>query len=214
MRELIAAKVFLLFFIPLLLVGCLSAPAQPVVPAPQPPPVINPGLISTPVVSVIGDKMDVSAGNGDTVAVDYVGTLENGSVFDTSLSDVAKKAGLQLRPSYEPLTFVVGAGQMIKGFDAGVVGMKAGEEKNITLKPEDAYGKSDPVKVVTINTDSLEQVTGTKPKPGMVLYNQQGQQGVVISVVLNETKVDFNHPLAGKALNFRIIMKRIDKKGG
>ena len=142
-----------------------------------------------------------SVGKGDNIAVDYTGTLEDGNVFDSSTGRA-------------PLEFEAGAGEMIKGFDDAVIGMKLNEEKNATIKPEDAYGKSDPVKVVTINTDSLEQVTGTKPKPGMVLYNHQGQQGVVISVVLNETKVDFNHPLAGKALNFRIIMKRIDKKGG
>ncbi len=214
MGKLHAVSAMILVVLPLLLAGCISAPTQPVVPAPQPPKVINPGLISAPTASsVIGDNMDVSAGNGDTVAVDYVGTLENGSVFDTSLADVARKAGLPLRSSYEPLAFVVGAGQMIKGFDAGVVGMKAGEEKNVTLKPEDAYGPVNPVYLVTFPTDKLEEELGAKPEPGMQLNTNQGLTGVVISVILNETKVDFNPPLAGKTLVFRIIMKRIDKKG-
>ena len=60
--------------------------------------------------------------NGDTISVDYVGKLEDGTVFDTSLKEAAVEAGIynQMR-DYEPLTFAVGAGQMIKGFDEGVV---------------------------------------------------------------------------------------------
>lgn len=80
--------------------------------------------------------------NGDTVAVDYVGTLEDGTVFDSSLEEFAKKTKNYTpgERKYEPLTFTVGAGQMIRGFDAGVVGMKLGEKKTLVIKPEDAYG--------------------------------------------------------------------------
>ena len=67
--------------------------------------------------------------NGDFIAVNYTGKLENGEVFDSSLT-----------PGREPLTFTVGAGQMIKGFDAGVVGMKVGDKKTITISPEEGYG--------------------------------------------------------------------------
>ncbi|MFH1056909.1 MAG: FKBP-type peptidyl-prolyl cis-trans isomerase, partial [Candidatus Micrarchaeota archaeon] len=60
---------------------------------------------------------------GDLVAVDYLGTLDDGTVFDTSIKVEAEKAGLPLRTSYEPLEFTVGAGQMIKGFDDAGVGL-------------------------------------------------------------------------------------------
>ena len=68
---------------------------------------------------------------GDAVSVHYTGKLEDGSVFDSSVGR-------------EPLPFRVGAGQMIRGFDAGVVGMKVGDKKTLTIPPEDAYGVANP----------------------------------------------------------------------
>ena len=65
---------------------------------------------------------------GDTIKVDYTGTFENGEVFDTS-------------EGKQPLELKAGAGQVIKGFDAAVIGMEVGEEKEVTLQPEEAYGK-------------------------------------------------------------------------
>lgn len=89
-------------------------------------------------------KKDVVS-DGDTVSVDYVGMLEDGTVFDSSLEEFAKKTKNYTPDSgrkYEPLAFTVGAGQMIKGFDAGVVGMKLGEKKTLVIAPKDAYGEA------------------------------------------------------------------------
>jgi FKBP-type peptidyl-prolyl cis-trans isomerase len=69
---------------------------------------------------------------GDTVAVNYTGKLQNGTVFD---SNTDPKFG-----HVQPLVFTLGAGQMIPGFDKGVVGMKVGDKKTLILSPEDAYG--------------------------------------------------------------------------
>ena len=82
--------------------------------------------------------------------MDYTGKLENGTVFDlTSREDVAKQAGIYVDGrTYAPLKFVAGAGQMIKGFDKGVIGMKVGDEKTITLPPEEAYGEYDKSKIL------------------------------------------------------------------
>ncbi|HDI73234.1 MAG TPA: hypothetical protein ENF58_03780 [Candidatus Altiarchaeales archaeon] len=77
---------------------------------------------------------------GKIVKVDYIGKFENGTVFDTSIEDEAKKAGIYNKfRSYEPFSFVVGEGQVIEGFDNAVLGMKVGEEKEVTIPPEKGY---------------------------------------------------------------------------
>jgi FKBP-type peptidyl-prolyl cis-trans isomerase 2 len=86
---------------------------------------------------------------GDTVDVNYIGKLADGRVFDTSLYDVAinnalypKSVSFALRPqaNYTTLSFTVGAGQLISGFDTGVVGMVVGQTKTLVIPPERAYG--------------------------------------------------------------------------
>jgi len=80
--------------------------------------------------------------SGDTISVDYVGRLEDGTIFDSSLEEFAKQMkNYTSGRTFEPLEFTVGAGQMIPGFDAGVVGMKLGEKKTLTIAPKDAYGE-------------------------------------------------------------------------
>lgn len=150
------------------------------------------------------------AGKGDTVSVNYVGKLENGTVFDTSIEAEAKKGGLPLRGSYSPLEFTVGAGQMIAGFDAGVLGMKEGEEKTVRLPPEQAYGNRREDAVISIpvaNIGNSESI-----KVGSMLYAQNGASGTVAAIENGTAKVDFNHELAGKTLVFTIKMVKIQKK--
>jgi len=87
----------------------------------------------------------------DTVRVDYIGMFEDGRVFDTSILSVAidnatypKSISYSFRPgSYEPLEFIMGEGQVIQGFNEGVVGMREGQSKSITVPPEKGYGLSD-----------------------------------------------------------------------
>jgi FKBP-type peptidyl-prolyl cis-trans isomerase 2 len=130
---------------------------------------------------------------GDKVKVEYTGTLEDGTVFDSS-----EKHG-------EPIEFEVGAGQMISGFDAAVVGMKKGEEKEITLQPSEAYGDTNPQLIQKI---PREQMPKEELKPGMMLMVglQSGQQipAKITDVTDKEVTLDLNHPLAGKKLTFKI----------
>ncbi|RLF69425.1 MAG: hypothetical protein DRN40_06620 [Thermoplasmata archaeon] len=87
---------------------------------------------------------------GDEVTVDYVGRFMNGQVFDTSIRAIAdnplipKSPGFEPKSIYEPLTFVVGSGERPKGFEDGVIGMRVGEVRNITVPPEEGYGPADP----------------------------------------------------------------------
>lgn len=128
---------------------------------------------------------------GDHVSVDYIGSFPNGTVFDTSIGR-------------GPLEFDVGAGQMIKGFDAAVVGMRIGDEKNVTLAPQDAYGEPSPANIIPVPASDIPNGT----KVGDTLYS--GSQPVTI-VSINSTTVviDANHPLAGKTLVFWIRMDNI-----
>lgn len=87
--------------------------------------------------------MSEVAKNGDTVRVHYVGKFPGGKVFDTSMEKEAIRAGIaQKGRDYKPLTVKLGSGQVIKGFNDAIIGMKKGEEKTVTLPPEQAYGKT------------------------------------------------------------------------
>ncbi|VVB89842.1 FKBP-type peptidyl-prolyl cis-trans isomerase [uncultured archaeon] len=80
--------------------------------------------------------------SGDTVSVDYILTSD-GKIFDTSIESVAKENNI-VKPAYGPLNFTVGKGMVIKGFDKGVIGMKVGESRTLTIPPEEGYGPVDP----------------------------------------------------------------------
>ncbi len=144
---------------------------------------------------------------GDTVSVDYTGTLEDGSVFDTSIKEVAEEAGFVLRDKYEPMTFVVGQGKLIKAFENGVIGMKVGEKKNVHILAKDAYGEVNPENIIQV---PLADIAAEGVSVGSELQTQDGFQGVVTSIENETATIDFNHPLAGKDLNFKIILKKIE----
>ncbi|MFA6907800.1 MAG: peptidylprolyl isomerase [Candidatus Micrarchaeia archaeon] len=153
--------------------------------------------------------MNIAAANGDTVSVNYIGKLTSGKLFDTSIKEEAQKAGFPLRPSYSPLTFKVGAGQMIAGFDAGVVGMKIGEEKTVTLLPAQAYGEKNPDAIISVPLDKIGNSSSIAV--GSVLYAQSGATGKVVEIANGTAKIDFNHELAGETLVFTIRMVNITK---
>jgi hypothetical protein len=94
---------------------------------------------TTPTTQSSGTGTAVVA-NGKIVKVDYIGKFQNGTLFDTSIKAEADKAGMASSMKvYEPLRFVVGAGQMLTGFENGVIGMKVGEEKTITIPAGEGY---------------------------------------------------------------------------
>jgi cyclophilin family peptidyl-prolyl cis-trans isomerase len=146
---------------------------------------------------------------GDQVLVDYTGRLEDGTVFDTSVKDVAVKAGVyNPNRDYQPIEFTVGAGQMIKGFDSGVVGMAVGEEKTLTLPPEDAYGVHREDMVQTVPVEELN-AAGITPALGEKLTTSMGQVGTITDVTNTSVVIDFNHRLSGKTLIFDVKLVSI-----
>lgn len=135
---------------------------------------------------------------GDTVKVNYTGTLDNGEEFDSSLKE-----------GRTPLEFVVGAGQMIPGFDKAVQGMKLNEEKTIKLSPEEAYGTLNDELIVEIPKTQFGDLNGLAV--GAIVHANTGQQAKVLEIKDDTIKLDFNHPLAGENLTFWIQVVEITK---
>lgn len=174
-------------------------------------------LVSTILVSGCTDSGSKGENNktvkpGDTIQVDYTGKLENGMVFDTSREDVAKQAGLYIDGrKYAPLTFVVGSGQVIQGFDEGVLGMKIGEEKTLRISPEKAYGKYEEAKVLVIPIKELNLTNRSElPEAGQTIGDGNGNQFKVKAVNNTHITIDTNHELAGKTLIFDIKLISIE----
>ena len=166
-------------------------------------------LVSSGCVDPDSGENSAVVKEGDQVLVDYTGRLENGTVFDTSVRDVAIETGVyNPNRDYQPIEFTVGAGQMIKGFDSGVVGMTVGEEKTLTLPPEDAYGVHREDMVQTVPVEELSAV-GITPVIGEKLTTSLGQVGTITDVTNTSVVIDFNHRLSGKTLIFDVKLVSI-----
>lgn len=149
---------------------------------------------------------------GDNISVNYVGKYDNGTVFDTSLLDVAKEAELYDANStrtYEPLSFVVGAGQMISGFDNGVLNMTIDEKKTLKLSPDEAYGEYKEEYLVPVPRSDLEN-NSIMPEIGKQVGTLMGV-ATIIDITDTNVTLDFNSPLAGKNLTFDIEVVSIEK---
>lgn len=138
------------------------------------------------------------AKQNDTVKVHYTGKLQSGEIFDSSVDR-------------EPLEFTIGAGQLIKGFDHGVVGMEVNETKSVAIPSDEAYG---PVQENLIQEVEKSQLPPEiQPAIGQTLI-ATGPQGEETRLVVREVKdesitVDANHPLAGQDLIFDIQLVEI-----
>ena len=107
----------------------------------------------------------------------------------------------------EPLEFVTGKGHIIPGLEEALVGMAAGDSKDVLVNAGKAYGELNPEAQQTLPVDQFEGVELTE---GMTLYGQ-GEDGQTVQVTVTsfddkEVKVDFNHPLAGKDLMFSVVV--------
>ena len=142
----------------------------------------------------------MNAKSGNTVTVHYTGTLNDGTKFDSSRDD-----------GRTPITFTLGAGQMITGFDTAVTGMTVGEIKDVTLSPAEAYGekRDDLTQIVpqTAFPEGFEFIIG-----GQVVGQSESGMPVtatIMELVEENVKLDMNHPLSGKTLNFNIELVEI-----
>ena len=138
------------------------------------------------------------AKNGDSVRVHYTGKFSDGEVFDSSLGK-------------DTLQFVIGAGQLIAGFDRAVVGMQPGEAKSVTFGPEEGYGVQQESLVFVVERHTLP--AQLSPQVGQRYQIRQGDGSTVavtVTAVSEENiTLDANHPLAGRDLTFEIQLVEI-----
>ena len=138
------------------------------------------------------------AKDGDTVKVHYTGKQEDGTIFDSS-------------KDREPLELTLGAGNVIPGFEKGVIGMERGVSKTITVPPEEAYGPVQEGLIAKVKKENFpENIT---PVIGEQLQLRQGD-GNNVNVIITEIEedtvtLDANHPLSGKTLIFDIELVEI-----
>ena len=150
------------------------------------------------VIGCTGEEGSAMANDGNIVKVHYTGTLEDGTIFDTSVER-------------EPLEFTLGEGTLIPGFEEAVRGMKVGQSKMVTIPAEEAYGLHSDDLVLVIERAQLPE--GLDPEVGQQLQMQQTNGRTTVVIVTDVSKktitVDANHPLAGKDLTFEIKLVEI-----
>ncbi len=138
------------------------------------------------------------AKDGDMVRVHYTGTLNDGTVFDSSRER-------------KPLEFTLGCGQVIPGFDKGIVGMEINQTKSINIPAVEAYGERNDQLIINISRDELPPEI--QPEIGMQLEMMHPSGQKIIVSISNFTdeyiSLDGNHPLAGNDLNFDIELVEI-----
>ena len=147
-----------------------------------------------------GSKPAITGPNvGKTCRTHYRGTFNDGTQFDSSYD------------RGQPLEFICGAGQMIKGFDAAVANMEVGQVVDVHLMPEEAYGMPDPTAIFTLDIEQLPGSEDLTVGQQVYLSNQYGQPFPVKVAAKDEKTITFdaNHEMAGKELNFCIELVEV-----
>ena len=180
-------------------IGIACSGADPALTAtPRPTSVAVPAAVpslSTTATAVPTTSVSAServAEDGDTVVVHYRGTLDDGEEFDSSFGG-------------DPLTFTLGTGQLIAGFENAIRGMSVGDTVTVRIEPEDAYGERS-------NDFILEYPRSEAPDDiavGQVVRLPNGIPATIVEVTDEIFRLDANHELAGKALKFEIEVVEI-----
>lgn len=147
--------------------------------------------------------------NGDFIKLEYTGTIvETGDIFDTTNEELAEEKGIHSdKKTYGPISIIVGGGHVLKGMENALVDMEAGDEKTIELPPEEAFGQRDP-KLMQLVPMSEFKKQGIKPQVGMAITSE-GNTGIIRSVSGGRVRLDFNHELAGKNLEYQVKVAEI-----
>ena len=146
---------------------------------------------------------------GDVIEFDYdLHVQGQDALYDTTQRDHAEAEGV-LEPGayYTPMRYVLGAGRMIRGLEEALEKAEVGKEFVAELEPKDAYGERDPSRIETVAIKEFRK-SDVEPKPGVVI-NWAGRRGTIRTVGGGRVRVDFNPPLAGKRLTYKITVRKV-----
>lgn len=145
----------------------------------------------------------------DFIQIEFTGKTKEGQIFDSNIKEDLEKAQLNLEA--KPFVFCLGEDMFLKGVDEFLIGKEIGKEYEIELEPEKAFGRRDPSKVELISAKVFVQHK-LNPFPGAI-FNFDGRIAKVLSVSGGRIRVDFNNPLAGKDVIYKVkIIKKIEDK--
>jgi len=135
--------------------------------------------------------MSITVGAGTKVTLHFSLTLENGDLIDSNFDA-------------QPATFTLGDGNLLPGFETALMGLKVGDQREFLISPENAFGQHNPENVQDIARAHFGQ---EDLQSGAVFSFQNGDgelPGVIVAAGSEQVRVDFNHPLAGRSIIFRV----------
>jgi FKBP-type peptidyl-prolyl cis-trans isomerase 2 len=135
--------------------------------------------------------------NGSKVKLNYVGRFENGEVFDSS-------------EGKDPIEFIVGKGEVIPGFENGVLGLNVGESKSIEIEPENAYGVKRDDLIIEVNRDQVPEEVEVGIQLQGVSADGRPFNVTVSEIKENTVLLDGNHPLSGRKLLFDVEVVEVN----
>lgn len=145
---------------------------------------------------------------GDFIEIVYVGELEDGTIFDLNDKEIANKKGINGH-IHEKTVICLGRDDVVKGLDLFLTDKEIGKEFEVDLQPEDGFGKRNAslFQMIPMRKFNEQKI---RPVPGLQL-DIDGRRGIVKSVSGGRIMVDFNHPLAGKRLHYKVtITKKVE----
>ena len=148
---------------------------------------------------------DTRIAHGSQVALHFSVALENGVEIDNT------------RSYPEPVSLVIGDGNLLEGFEKALLGLRAGDRRTVHLPPEDAFGPWNPENIQFFDTVQFIKAGDERPEVGTMMEFQDKGGGTLAGVVkaVNDDKVevDFNHPLAGRNVVFEVEIARVTPAG-
>jgi len=158
----------------------------------------------------VGPFLDImKTKKGDFIELDFTARVKGGNVFDTTKEEEAKKAGLFLenkKDKFKPINLCIGESMTLKGIDTVLVDKEVGKEYEIELGPKDAFGIRNTELIKTVPLSAFKEM----PAKG-IFVNVNGLAAKVITITSGRALLDFNNPLAGRYIIYRIKINKIIK---